>query len=175
VKPFFPPPPKAEAPYRKGATRISDDAPEKAAIVATRPEPPEPPDPSEASASARRKAETARLARAIGPLPVTRNRFWAAFLDHPRMFGAVAFVTFAALFVGAVYLKQFSFQPYRRSGGLIVLALFAGAALWLALWGVAFNDEKGDIPLWWWGGLALFALGGAASHEMWLGVIRDRM
>jgi len=173
VKPFFPPPPKAEPPYRKGASRVADDAPQKVEVVASRPEPPELPGITEA---VRRKAETARIAREVAPLPITRNRFWAALLDHPRLVGAVAFVVFGALFAVAVYFRQSIFWHRRRGGGpLMFLALLAGAGLWLALWGIPFDKDRGDVPIWWWGGLGVFGIGSAATSDMWKMVLLDHL
>jgi hypothetical protein len=175
VKPFFPPPPKAEAPYRKGASRVvDDDEPEKPELVATRPEPPPaPPAPGTKVPKSALGSLVHVPKRELGSGPT--NPLLLALVKWPRPFGGVLFFVSAFLFYAGARSIVAGDWVVRRALTMRGLALFAGAGLWIALWGLVFDDEKSEVPTWWWVGLALFAIGGAISYDMWLDVIRDRM
>ena len=168
-KPFFPPPPKTEPPYRKQAPRIVDIEPSKPAVVASRPEPPQAEEP-------RRPSRPSKPAPKIEPVSAVLgarrghpggggNAIMVLFAKYPRRTGLGFFVLFGGFYANAVHswvhATAFGGRAY-RPGTLVVTCALATIGLWFLLFGVAFDDAKEEIPLWWWAGLIGFGIAGAA-------------
>lgn len=164
--PFFPPPPKAEPPYRRAAAPGLDaPAEKKSATVVSRPEPPKEPKKREATPPKGRTAEASGIARPRSSGPSATNPLIHLLVRWPRLTGLVLAVIFGASFVGGVdslnQLRETGRAYVYRPGVMNLFAALTAASLWFAIFGIGWDDERDALKSWWLLGLASAAIAAA--------------
>ena len=167
--PFFPPPPKAEPPYRAPAPRAPSTPvePPKPKITVSRAEPPKQPAP------AARPLEHGDRAAAYKFIPegrkYTGNPLLQALARWPRPTALVLLVVFGGNFLlGVDSLAELYTEGEAWVTKPFYMHLFAGlaaGAAFIVACGIPYDDENERLPAWFVLGFFAVAIGAAAAKD----------
>ncbi|NUO50806.1 MAG: hypothetical protein HOV80_18290 [Polyangiaceae bacterium] len=171
--PFFPPPPKAEAPYRAPAPRAPStpvEAP-KPKVTVSRAEPPKEPAKTERKLEVGDRAAAYKFTRegALAGRKYTDNPLLQSLAGRPRPTALLVFVIFGGNFLAGVHsLAKLYTEGQAWVTRPVLMHLFAGlaaAAAFIVVCGVPYDDENDRLPAWFVLGFFAVAIGAAAAKD----------
>ncbi|NUO48388.1 MAG: hypothetical protein HOV80_05980, partial [Polyangiaceae bacterium] len=171
--PFFPPPPKAEPPYRAPAPRAPSTPvePPKPKVTVSRPEPPKQPAQTARTLEVGDRAAAYKFVRAgeLAGRKHTDNPLLQALVRWPRPTAFVLFALFGGNFLSGVHsLAELFTEGQAWVTKQFYMHLFAGlaaGAAFIVACGIPYDDEKERLPPWFVMGFFAVAIGAAAAKD----------
>lgn len=174
--PFFPPPPKAEIPYRAPAPRAPDytppaPRPETPKVTVTRADPPKP----LPAHTARALGEAISRGKPLRGTKYTENPLLHLLARWPRRTAFALLLVFGGNFLAGVHsLAELYTEGEAWITKPIYMHLFVGlaaGAAWIVACGIPYDDENERLPGWFVMGFFAVAIGAAAAKDQIVGLL----